>query len=146
MDKKDEEILNVLKEHARLQTKSIAKKTKLPITTVHNRIKKLEKEGIITGYSAKLDYKKIGFPISAFILITVDYRLLKEKNTTQYEVVKTLRRQSQVVEAAMLTGTSDIIIKIRAKSIESLNDFVTIYLRNIDGIEKTSTAVILNEA
>jgi DNA-binding Lrp family transcriptional regulator len=45
----------------------------------------------------------------------------------------------------MVTGGTDILIKIRVENIDELNNFVTIYLRNIEGIEKTRTMVILNE-
>ena len=51
MDKKDKTILELLNENSKLTTSQISKKTIIPITTVHNRIKKLEKEGIITGYT-----------------------------------------------------------------------------------------------
>ena len=81
LDKKDLAILEILKHNSNLSTQNIAKKTNIPITTVHNRIKKLEKEGIIKEYSVVLDNKKIGKPIAAYILITVDYKLLQQLKT-----------------------------------------------------------------
>lgn len=144
-DKKDFAIIEALKSGGRLSTQQIAKKTSIPITTVHNRIKKLEKEGVIKGYTVVLDNKKIGRTIAAYILVTVDYKYLKEKKMSQYELAQKLKSNSNVEEAAMVTGASDIIIKVRASDMEGLNDFITKYLRNIDGIEKTQTAVILNE-
>ena len=69
MDDKDYAVLNVLRKNAKLSTKQIAKKTGIPITTVHNRIKKLESSGIIKGYTTILDNKLIGNVI-AFILIS----------------------------------------------------------------------------
>ena len=146
LDKKDSAILVVLKENAKLSTQQISKKTRIPITTVHNRIKKLEKEGIIKGYTVVLDNKKIGKPLAAHILVTVDYKLLKELKKSQYELAQQLLRHPCVESSAMITGASDIIIKIRAKDIDELNDFVTIYLRNVQGVEKTQTAIVLNEA
>ncbi len=145
IDKKDMEILNVLKHDAKLTTKQIARKTLMPATTVHNRISKLEGMGIIKGYAAELDYKKLGKKLSAFILITVDYRLLKEKGVSQHEVAKNLRKHELVEEVDMITGNYDIIIRIRASDIEQLDNFVTKYLRNIDGIDKTETIMILSE-
>ncbi len=146
MDEKDEKILKLLKENSKLTTNQISKKTLMPITTVHNRIKKLEKEGIIEGYTVKLNNKKIGKLISAYILINVDYKLLQQLKTTQNDLLKKLKANNAVEEAAMITGASDIILKVRVKDIDELNEFVTILLRNIKGIEKTQTAVILNEA
>lgn len=145
MDDKDKKILDVLKENSKLSTQQISKKISIPITTVHNRMKKLEGEGIIKKYSVVLDYKKIGKPISAFVLINVDYKLLKQIKKTQDELTKKLKLHSLVEEASRITGGTDLIIKIRVKDVDELDDFVTMYLRNLDGIDKTQTMVILNE-
>ena len=146
LDKKDVAVLAVLKANSKLSTQQISRKTGIPITTVHNRIKKLEKEGVIRGYTVVLDNKKIGKPIAAFILVTVDYKLLKELKKSQYELVQQLLKHPAVESSAMITGASDIIIKVRCGSVDELNDFVTVYLRNVEGVEKTQTAIVLNEA
>ena len=145
MDKKDEKILELLKENSKLTTQQISKKTLIPITTVHSRIKKLEREGIINKYSLKLDHKKLGKNISAYVHIVVDYKSLKEIKMSQHDLAKKLRQYEFVEEAAMVTGGTDIIIKVRVKNVDDLDFFVTKYLRNINGIEKTQTMVILNE-
>ncbi|MBS3114319.1 Lrp/AsnC family transcriptional regulator [Candidatus Woesearchaeota archaeon] len=145
MDEKDEKILRLLKENSKSTTQQIAKKTLIPITTVHNRIKKLEKEGIIKKYTVEVDNKKLGKNIAAYIHIVVDYRLLKEIKMSQHELARKLRQYDFVEEAAMVTGGTDIIIKVRVRDINELDDFVTKKLRNIDGIEKTQTMIILND-
>jgi len=145
MDEKDEKILMLLKENSKLTTHQISKKTLMPITTVHNRIKKLEKEGIIEGYTIRLNNKKIGRPIAAYVHIVVDYKLMKEKKISQHELAKKLKQREFVEEASMVAGPTDIIIKVRVKDIEELDNFVTKYLRNVEGIEKTQTMVVLNE-
>ena len=124
----------------------IARKTRIPITTVHNRIKKLEKEGVIKGYTVDLDNKKVGKPIAAYVLVTVDYRRLKELKRSEYELAQQLLRHPAVESSAMITGAADIIIKLRVGSVDELNEFVTVYLRNVEGVEKTQTAIVLNEA
>ena len=145
VDEKDLAIIEVLKHNSSFSTQQISKKTSIPITTVHNRIKKLEKEGIIEGYTIRLNNKKIGRPIAAYIHITVDYKLMKEKKMSQHELAKKLRQRESVEEASMVAGPTDIIIKVRVKDIDELDNFVTKYLRNIEGIEKTQTMVVLNE-
>lgn len=146
LDKNDLSIIEALKENSSLSTQKISRKVNIPITTVHNRIKKLEKEGIIEGYTIKLNNKKIGKPIAAYIMITVDYKLLQQLKISQYELARKLKANTAVEDAAMVTGAGDIIIKVRVKDIDELNEFVTIELRNIKGVEKTQTAVVLNEA
>ena len=145
MDDKDEKILGLLRENSNLTTHQLSKKLLIPITTVHNRIKKLKEEGIIKRYTLELDNKKLGKTVAAFINITVDYRLLKQMKLSQYDLAKKIKQHESVEEAAMVTGGTDIIIKVRVKSIDELDYFVTKHLRNIEGIEKTQTMVILNE-
>lgn len=143
LDKKDMEILNVLRHDAKLTTKQIARKTLMPATTVHNRIKRLETLGIIKGYAAELDYKKLGKSISAFVLATVNYQFLKEKGMTQHDLAKKITTHDVVEEVAMITGSFDIIVRIRTRDIDEMDSFVTKFLRNLVGIEKTETVIIL---
>jgi len=145
LDSKDLKILQILKENSNLTTSKISKKTAIPITTVHNRIKKLEKFEVIKNYTIVLDNKKIGRPLGAYILITVDYKILKEKGISQYNVAEKIKKFDFVEDVSMITGQSDIIAKIRVKDIDEASNFVTKELRNIDGIEKTQTLMILTE-
>jgi len=144
-DKKDLAIIEVLKHNSNLSTQQISRKTNIPITTVHNRIKKLEKSGIIKGYTILLDNKKIGKAIGAYIHIVVDYKLLKEMKMSQHVLAKKLKQHEFVEEAIVVTGGTDIILKARVKDIDELDNFVIKYLTNIDGIERSQTNVVLHE-
>lgn len=143
-DKKDMLILEVLKQNSRLSSQQISAITGIPITTVHNRIKKLEKSSVIKGYTINLDHKKLGKELEAYILISVDYKLLKEKDSSQHDLARLLVQHEFVEEVAMITGVSDIITHIRVNSIDQLDNFVTKELRNIDGVEKTQTMIVLS--
>ncbi|MBI2076652.1 MAG: Lrp/AsnC family transcriptional regulator [Candidatus Aenigmarchaeota archaeon] len=143
MDKKDIMILKELRGNGRLSAQQIAKKTKIPVTTVFNRVKRMEKAGVIKGYTVTVDEGKIGRNIAAYISITVDYNLLKRKGVSQQQLAAKLRQHEFVDEVDMITGTSDIIVKIRTMDMSQLNEFVTKYLRNVDGVERTQTSVIL---
>jgi len=142
MNEKDERILGILKENSSLSTQQISKRTSIPITTVHNRIKKLKEEGVIERYTVVLNHKKIGKPISSYILIRVDYRNTKQ---SQHEMAKKLKSKSIVEEVAIVTGSTDMIVKVRVKDMEELNNFVIGYLRMMDGVERTETLVIMHE-
>ena len=145
MDKKDKTILELLNENSKLTTSQISKKTTIPITTVHNRIKKLEKEGIITGYTLKLNYKKIEMPITAYMLLTVTYTSPDGKKLKQEDMAKTIKRLEEVEEVNIMTGITDILVKVRGKDIDQLNIFIIDKLRNIEGVDKTQTMLVLSE-
>jgi len=145
VDQKDEKILEILKENAKLSTKQISKRVNLPITTVHNRIKKLEKEGIVKGYSVILDNKKLGKNLSAYVLISADLKLLKEKNRTQHDLAKDLRKLPCTEKVDIVTGKSDLVVYINVKDIEELDKFLLGKIHNIEGVNNTQTLIIIHE-
>ena len=143
LDGKDIKILKELKRNGRLSAQEISKITGIPVTTVFNRVKRMEKSKAIKGYTVVLDEGRVGRNVAAYVSITVDYNLLKRKRISQQQLATRLRQHEFVDEVDMITGTSDIIVKIRTPDISQLNEFVTKYLRNMDGVERTQTSVIL---
>jgi len=144
IDKKDAMVLKFLKDDAKLSIKDISKKTLLPITTIHNRIKKLEKKGIIRNYTVNLDDKKLG-TISAFVSVSMDYKTLRGKGSDENDLLKRIRNHDAVESVCMLTGDVDMLVKVRVENVNELDKFVIDFLRKLDGIERTNTMVILNE-
>lgn len=145
IDNKDRRILSLIIQDSSLSNREISEKLQIPITTVHNRIKKMERKEIIKKYTAQLDEKKLGYPIPAYIFITVDYALPNGEKLDQEGLAKKLRSLDEVTDCAILTGETDIIIRVRTEDVPSLNDFVINKLRKFDGIGDTKTAIILNE-
>jgi len=144
LDQKDKTILEILKENSKLTTHKIFKKTRIPITTIHNRIKKLEKEGIIKNYTINLNHKKLGKAIESYILVNVIYTLPDGSKIKQEEVAKNIKKLEGVEKVNIMTGGTDIIVNVRVKDIEELNDFVIKKLRNIKGVDKTQTLIVLS--
>ena len=144
LDEKDLKILEILKQNSKLTTQQIAKQLNIPITTIHNRIKKLEKLGIIKGYTLVLDYKQLGKSILAYVLVTVNYNLPSGKKLSQENIAKNIKKFSNVEEIDLMTGATDILVKVRVKDIDELNEFIIKKLREIDGIDKTQTMIVLS--
>jgi Lrp/AsnC family transcriptional regulator for asnA, asnC and gidA len=69
LDDRDFEILEALRENAKLSVFQLSKKTGIPPTTIHNRIKKLRQNGVITNYTIKFDREKLGQGFCALIFI-----------------------------------------------------------------------------
>ncbi|MFB6088864.1 MAG: Lrp/AsnC family transcriptional regulator [Candidatus Aenigmatarchaeota archaeon] len=144
LDEKDRKILENLKENSDLTTRQISKRTTIPITTVHNRIKKMEERGIIKKYTIIPDYKKLGKEIAAFILVEVEYPKSKEE-FSQEHVAREIDKYGQVEQVSMVTGETDIVIKVRTESVDKLNYFLTKKLREIEGVDGTETMIVLKE-
>ncbi|MEA3342528.1 MAG: Lrp/AsnC family transcriptional regulator [archaeon] len=145
INEKDLAILALLKKDAKLKTQEISRRAGMPVTTVHNRIKKLEENGIITHYCAMVDNKKLGINISAYVMINVEYRTPSGKKISQAKLAKDIKKNSLVDEASIVAGGTDIIIRIHAKNIDELNEFIINRLRDMDGVANTHTLVVLNE-
>lgn len=144
IDQKDREIITELINNSRQTVGQLAKKIGMPPTTIHNRIKKLEQAGIIRNYTADIDYKKLGRPVMAFIGITVNYNV-EGRKIKQQEIARQIKKLEGVREVTILTGGLDIIVKVMARDIDDLNEIVTEKLRDIDGVDKTQTMIVLTQ-
>ncbi|PIN98990.1 MAG: transcriptional regulator [Candidatus Diapherotrites archaeon CG10_big_fil_rev_8_21_14_0_10_31_34] len=142
MEDKSEQILEFLKKNSKLSLRQLAKKAGIPLTTAHNRIKKMQEEGVIKNYSVEVDYNKLGFGLCAYIMA-----LIKHDSThkSQQEIAKKILKLSFVESIDIITGEFDLLIKVRAKNIPQLNKLITKELRNIEGIDKTTTLFVLEE-
>jgi len=144
LDDKDKKILEILEDNADYTTRQIAKKTLLPITTVHNRIRKLKKEKIIKKFTIKLDYKKIEKDFVAYILISANLLLLKQKKRTQYDLAKEIRKLPFVERVDIVSGGTDLVAVIRVKNVEEFDKVLLGKLQLIEGIDKTQSLIVIH--
>ena len=143
LDKKDLQIIEILKEDSSLSTHKISKKTHIPITTIHNRIKKLKQEGVIKNFTLNLDQEKLGNSISAFLMIDIDASS-KTVEINQKDIIKKLSHLDEVENAYIVTGVADIVAKVHVKGIKELNELILEKIRKMHGLE-TRTLIILEE-
>lgn len=136
MDKKDQVLLNILLSNSRLSYRKIAKKSGLSVATVMNRVRALEKEKIIKGYSAVLDYDKLGYDIH----VLIDMRISKGK---LFEVEKRVATHPNVIAVYDHTGRSDATILARFRNKRLMDTFLKT-LQSYDFVERTETRLILN--
>lgn len=145
MDATDARILEVLKEHADYTVSHISKKLNLPITTIHNRIKRLKKNGVITHYTVVVNHEILGDQLVAYILLTVDYKMMLDLKSDQHALAHRIKQLPTVESVSVVTGGTDIIVRVRVRNITELDNFILTKLRTIKGIDKTQTLVVLYE-
>lgn len=144
LDEKDLKILYILKDHAEYTTRQISKKTLLPITTVHNRIKKLKKSGIIKKYTIKVDNSKLGKNFVVYLLISVDLAVLKKNHKTQYDLASELKKFYFIERADIVSGGTDIVALVRVKDVSEFDNCLLTKIQLIDGIEKTQSLIVIH--
>ena len=145
IDEKDNKVLEILKEHSDWTTRNIAKKVNLPITTVHNRIKRLRKEGVIKKYTIETDNRKLERNFVAYVLISANLQNLKQKHKTQYDLAKELRKLWFIERVDIVSGGTDLVAIIRVKDVDEFNDVLLGKMQLIEGIEKTQSLIVIHE-
>ena len=144
LDEKDKKIIEVLKEHGDYTTRQIAKKTLLPITTIHHRIKKLKIDKIITKFTIELDNKKIDKGFASYVLISVNLPLLKQKKRSQYDIAKEIGKNYFVEKVDIVSGGTDLVALVRVKDVEEFDKVLLTKLQQIEGIEKTQSLIVIH--
>ena len=138
LDETDEKILKNLLVDARQSARQLALKLGMSTVTVLSRIKKLEKEKIICGYTAIIDHEKIGYSLTAIIEIIA-------KNDKILEIEDEISKFENVCGVYDITGSTDTLIIAKFKERSELSKFVK-ELAAIANVENTITHVVLNTA
>jgi DNA-binding Lrp family transcriptional regulator len=136
MDEIDRQLLGLLRVNARTPVATLAKKLQIARGTVQNRMSKLEREGVIAGYSVRLKPEVDERRIAALMTIAV------EGNNAD-KVLRTLRGDPAVQTLHTTNGRWDIVAELRADSLEAF-DKVLGRIRQVDGIVNTETSLLLS--
>ena len=132
----DELLLSVLRENARASTAEIARRLQLSRTTVQSRIERLEREGVIRGYTVRLADDVEGARIRAHILITV---LPKQMAA----VTKALHEMPEVRSLHSVSGEYDLVAMGVVPAVQDM-DVLTDRIGAIDGVERTTSSIVLS--
>lgn len=139
MDEIDVTILEVLQKQGRTRRNDLADKVGLSLPAVSERLRKLEEASIITGYFAKIDHKKVGKDITAFITVTVD----SSKHFGAF--VDHAHTADEILECHAITGDGTHVLKIRTENTASLEKLLA-KVQSWQGVVKTTTNVVLSTA
>jgi len=136
IDDIDLQIINLLQEDSRLSFNKIARELGISVGTAYNRIKSLEDKGILKGYTAIVDPVKVGYGLTAIILIQAEGKHL-------LDVENKISKIDNVISVYDITGDFDIAVVARFKDRSSLNSFIKSLLA-MPYVKRTVTNVVLN--
>lgn len=140
LDEKDYDILKLLEENAKLTVREIAVRINLSPTPTHERIKRLEKSGVIKNYAAILDKKKVGKRIMVICMVT----LRKHNKKAGADFISAVRQFSEVLECYNISGDFDFMLKIVAESMDSYHHFFVNQLTEVKGIGQTKSIFVMD--
>jgi len=137
LDDIDKEILKILQENAKTSYRVIQDKLNISIGTIHNRIAKLEKNGIIEGYTLKLNNEKLGYKLTFLIRIQID-----GKHTA--EILDQISKIPEVCSVFHTTGEQSAALICRFKEAEDVHNFIRV-LNEKEYVTKTISNMVLKE-
>lgn len=135
----DKVLLNGLMNDARMSINQLAKQVGISGAAVHQRLKKLEKSGLISGSQIIINPKKIGYSTLAFVGIYLD------KAMNNPAAVAQLKKIDEVIECHYTTGNWSILVKIICRDNEHLMGLLNNQIQKITGISRTETFISLDQ-
>lgn len=117
LDEIDKKILSILQDDGRVSYAELGRRVGLTTPAVIERVRKLEDAGVISGYRAEIDLSRIGFPITAFIRMSItgiDYS----------HIIEVALQSSEVLECHRGTGGDSFIMKVAVRSVEHLQEVI----------------------
>lgn len=141
MDAIDKKLLVYLQQDAKKTTKELSLKLNLSVTAIYERIKKLEREGIISKYVALLDRKKIDKGFMVICNIKLVQHNVNSVTTFEKEIVKL----DEVLECFHVSGDYDYIIKIYVTDMDAYREFMLTKLTTLQHIGSTHSVFMIGE-
>jgi Lrp/AsnC family leucine-responsive transcriptional regulator len=139
LDDIDVKILEILQKNARTKRNDLAEAVDLSLPSVSDRLKKLEDNGVITGYFATVDPKKMGRDITAFIFVRVD----SSKHYNSF--IDHAKHVDDILECHAITGEGSHLLKVRTANTASLEKLLA-KIQAWGGVMSTRTNLVLSTA
>lgn len=139
LDEIDLGILRLLSEDARLSQRRLARELGMSAPAVAERIARLERRSVITGYAVRLNWAAIGYPTTVYI--TVIANLEHEMGA----VMRDLMTIPEVEDVQLVTGNVDMVLRARVRDHTHLSELLRERIWQIEGIDRTNTALSVAE-
>ena len=141
LDETDVRLLKALQKDAKANTKELCDELHISKTPIYERIKRLENEGVITGYTAIVDNKKVGLPLVVFC--NVSLAVHDDEHICRFR--EDIANIDEVMECYSTGGVFDFLLKIVLKDMDEFNRFVFEKLTKVHGIVKMQSPFVLSE-
>jgi Lrp/AsnC family leucine-responsive transcriptional regulator len=138
MDEIDRKIVHALVDNARISWAELGEHAKLSAPAAAERVRRLEADGVVRGYVARLDPDAVGRGVAAWIAVTL------EKPAHRARFVRWVQASDDVQECHHVAGEDDYVLKVRVASTSALESLISDGIKGLDGIARTRTTVVLS--
>ncbi|WP_050031469.1 HTH-type transcriptional regulator Lrp [Natrinema altunense] len=132
----DSDLVNELLDDGRASLRSLAEELDVSVTTVSNHLSDLEDEGVIEGYTPKVDYDAVGYDVTAVMQFKAEGNALPE-------ITETLKDHRQMISVYEVTGDYDVIAIGKFQDTDDMNDQIKTLITDPD-INQSNTSIVLN--
>ena len=141
MDKIDRQLVSLLQKNGKLTMKELSAELGLSITPVYERLRRLERNGVITGYHASVNPKKAGFSFEVFSSVTLESHKAEYLREFEEEIIQF----SEVMECYHLAGSFDFLLKVLVKDMDEYAEFVNRKLAKLNNIRLVQSMMVLKK-
>jgi Lrp/AsnC family leucine-responsive transcriptional regulator len=138
LDARDRKILGLVQRDGKLAQAEIARRVGLSAAAVNERLKKLENAGVIRRYVAIVDPRALGVSVTAFVEVFIEHPRFEAK------FIAAVLELDEVQECHHITGEFSLVLKIRVRDMESLQQLLIRNINALEGVRQTRTVIVLS--
>jgi Lrp/AsnC family leucine-responsive transcriptional regulator len=138
VDETDRRIVDELRHDGRVSITELAERVGISRANAYARFERLRADGVLTGFGARVDARRLGLDIAALITVTAEQQAWRDLRDEMLAM-------PEVDYFALTTGEFDMVLLVRAPDVETLRDVVLVRLQNLPEIRATRTILILDE-
>ena len=138
LDDVDRRIVAALRADARLSVRALAEQVRVSRAAAHARVQRLERDGVLTGYAARVEPARLGLSVTAFVNVRIAQHAWQD-------VRQQIATVPEVWHAALVSGDHDLVLLVRTADAGALRDLVLHTLQAIPGVRATQTVLVLDE-
>ena len=141
MDEVDRKLLRLLQRDGRITNVELSKQANMSQAATHERVRRLQQDGVIEGYTVRLSPAKLGRTLLVFVEITLD-----RTSTTAFQAfAAAVAGTPEILECHMVAGGFDYLVKVRVRDMEAYRRFLGETLMRLPGIRQTHTYTVMEE-
>lgn len=139
LDEADRKILSILQKEGRLSNKELAERINLTTTPTLERVRRLEREGVIEGYSARVNRQAVDKGFSAFVTVTLSVHQLRLMD----EFTEAVKAIPEILACYNTTGEGDFLLYIVAKDVKDYEQLMRTKLATLPDVQRLHTSIVL---
>ena len=140
LDDTDRQLLMLLQEDDRQSLAALSEKIGVAVSTINDRIKRLVRSGMITGFHARIAPEAVGLNLLAFIMVSWS------NPKVEASFLERVKASPDVLECHHVTGAWNYLLKVRVRTTRDLEAFLANTVKGIEGVQRTDTMIVLSSA